>query len=290
MRGDRLAAAAVALAIVSLGAACGGSPIAPPPPPPPANSLPVIDDITVRGKRSAEPERFADLREAVEVSAVVRDNETALDELTYAWSATAGTFSGTGRTVTWTAPDSAQTPATVTITLKVTERYGNPGGPKNFSQEVSGTQTLTLHDSEEEIAAMALRFLTAFSNPQANKDANDIMRDFKASACPQPGLVNDERDEVIRHYTFFTMQSSSVQTPDVRIDFGEGCEYRGRPGDACASARVNWHSTDTRTGKPETAIGIDHIAAAYSRTDSRWWLCSSDFEPTTSLAHSFYAR
>lgn len=290
MRGDRLTAAAVALAIVSMGAACGGSPVAPPPPPPPANSLPVIDDITVRGKRSAEPERFADLREAVEVSAVVRDNETALDELTYAWSATAGTFSGAGRTVTWTAPDSAQTPGTVTITLKVTERYGNPGGQKNFSQDVSGTQTLTLHDSEGEIAAMALRFLTEFSKPQANKDANDIMRDFKASACPQPGLVNDERDEVIRHYTFFTMQSFSVQNPDVRIDFGDGCEYRGRPGDACASARVNWQSTDTRTGAAETAIGIDHIAAAYSRTDNRWWLCSSDFEPTTSLAQSFYAR
>jgi hypothetical protein len=292
MRGDRFAPLAAALLVALLVDACGGSPVAPPPPPPPpVNAMPVIDDITVRGRRADEPERFADLRESVDVSAVVRDSETAVDELTYAWSASAGTFTGTGRTVTWTAPDSAPTPASVAITLTVTERYGRPGEAKNFSQQVTGTQTIALHDSAGEIAAMAHRFLTEFSQPQANKNANDIMRDFKPSACPQPGLVDAERDEVTRHYTFFTMNTYTIQNPDVRIAFRAGCAFRDRPGDACASTRVFWDSTDTRTGGREIAQGIDYIAAAFSRTDNRWWLCSSDFEPAGSLtASSFYSR
>jgi hypothetical protein len=252
--------------------------------------MPSIDGITIQGRRSRQPARFADVRETVDVTATVRDAETPVEELTFEWTATTGIFSGTGPRVTWTAPQSVSGPATVTITLKVIERFGNPGQPKNFSQDVSGTQTLSLHDSQAEVGAMAVRFLTEFSQPQVNKNADDVMKDFKPGACPQPGLVDAEREDVIRHYTSFTMHSYRIENPDVRVGFGEGCSFRGRPGDACAIVRVLWDSTDTSRGVRSTAAGLDHIGAAYAPADARWWLCSSDFESTTTLRQQFYTR
>jgi hypothetical protein len=275
-------------------AACSGSPTSPPAPPPPsplpANALPSIEAIAVQGRRPQQPARFADVRETVDVRATVRDAETPVEELTYEWRATAGTFVGTGANVTWTAPETVSAPTTVTITLKVIERYGNPGQPKNFSQDVSSTQTLSLHDSQAEVGSMAVRFLTEFSQPQVNKNVDDVMRDFKPAACPQPSLVEAEREDVIRHYTSFSMNAYTIDKPTVRIDFGEGCSFRGRPGDGCAIVHVVWDSTDTSKNIRSTAAGLDHIGAAYAVADSRWWLCSSDFESMTALGHQFYRR
>lgn len=298
MSGRFTASAAFSVLTALVLTACSGStPMTPTPPPPgggpstpPQNAVPSIDMITAQGRRTRQPARFADLRETIDVAATVRDAETSLDELVYQWSATAGTISGTGRNVTWTAPDAATTPGSVTITLKVIERYGHPGQPKNFSHEVSGTQTIALHDSAKEVGAMSQRFLEEFSKPQTNRAWQDIMRDFKASACPRPSLIEDEKDDVIRHYTNFTMHAYTVQTPSVALGFGGGCSFRDRPGDACASIRVFWDSTDNRTGARGTSTGIDHITAAYSGADSRWWLCSSDFQSLGTFGHSFYSR
>lgn len=289
--------ALVALVSSVVLASCGGSPAKPTPPgpgpgpgPAPANAMPSIDSITVQGRRPRQPARFADVRETVDVTAAVRDAETPLDELVYQWTATTGTIGGTGRTVTWTAPDAAATPLTVTITLKVVENYGHPGQAKIYSQEVTATQTLALHDSVKEVGDMAVRFLTEFSKPQTNKNLADIMRDFKASACPRPGLVEDEEADVIRHYSFFTMHNYKISPANVSVNFGGACSFRARPGDACASVPVFWDSTDSRDGTRGTATGIDHIAAAYAPADSRWWLCSSDFQSITTFGHSFYSR
>src|SRR5262249_9513322 len=153
---------AVAVALVL--AACGGSPTRPSNTPggggsgqqPPPNNLPVIDSIAVQGTRAKEPPNFADLAEAVAVTAKVHDDETAAGQLQYVWTATAGTFSGTGANVTWQAPASAATPAEVTITLKVVEKYGSPA---SFQHEVTGTAKLSLHDSIKEVGDMARQFL-----------------------------------------------------------------------------------------------------------------------------------
>ncbi|HEX2213848.1 MAG TPA: hypothetical protein VHH12_10450, partial [Mycobacterium sp.] len=195
-----------ALVLAAAVVACGGSPTnpgptppPPPPSPPPANATPTIDGITVQGRRPGQPARFADIRETLDVAATVRDSETPVEELVYQWSATAGTFGGTGRTVTWTAPDSASTPTTVTLTLKVIENYGHPGQPKNFSQEVSSTVAVALHDSVKEVGDMSVRFLTEFSKPQTNRDWRDVMRDFNRERCPDTREYDDERRSVEDH-------------------------------------------------------------------------------------------
>src|SRR5688572_16117677 len=276
-----------------LAAACGSPtapPRPPPPPPPPVNSLPVIDAITVQGRRQGQPAQFADVRETLDVVAIVRDAETPIDELVYQWTATAGTFTGTGRTVTWTAPDSASTPpGGVTLTLKVIEAYGHPGQAKTFSQDVSGTQTVALHDSAKEIGDMSRQFLVDFSTTSL-KDWQVVMRNFKRSACPVPREYDDERASVIDHYTNYTMHDYQVGPATVAVRFGGACATQGDllPADACVSVRVMWDSTGPN-GRG-TTTGIDQLSAVYAVADSRWWLCSSRYEADTTFGHGFYSQ
>jgi hypothetical protein len=253
---------------------------------PPPNVAPTITSITALGNRLRQPANFAELNDSLVVTAAVIDPETAADQLEYQWGASLGTISGNGRTVTWQAPASAETtPVQVTITLRVVERYGEGG---IFHQEASGTRTVRLHDSVREIGAMAQRFLTEFSKPQTNRDVNDIMRDFKAAACPVPSEVEAERDQVVQHYTNYFMQSYQIGTPSVQVNFGGTC-YGPLPGDACIAVLVRWNSIYTPTNRPEPTSGIDHLTAAYASTDSRWWLCSSRYEQTGTAGHAFYS-
>ena len=273
---------AVVVVAASLLTACSGSsPTAPTPPPgtppggsPPQNAVPSIDAITAQGRRSRQPARFADLRETIDVAATVRDTETSLDELVYQWSATAGTFAGSGRNVTWTAPDSAATPGSVTITLKVVENYGHPGQAKIFSHDVSGTQTIALHDSAKEVGDMARQFLIDFSTTSL-KDWQVVLRNFNRSVCPLTREYDDERVSVIDHYTNFTMHAFDVGPATVNINFGGSCSVPGDqlPGDACVTSRVMWDSTGP-SGR-STTTGTDYLSAVYGAADRRWWLCSS---------------
>lgn len=286
-----IAAACVAI----LAAGCGDSkpPTQPPPvvnPPtnndPPANTRPAIDSISVQGRRQKQPPRFADVREVVDVSATVRDPETPVEELTYQWTATHGTFNGTGRTVTWTAPDTIDKPMIVTITLKVIENFGHPGQAKIFAHDATSTVTVALHDSVKEVGDMSGRFLTEFSKPQTNTDWRDVMRDFNRTVCPNPSEYDDERRSVEDHIANYSVNAYNVGTPAVTVGFGGMCG--DQPGDACASVRVMWDSTGP-LGR-STTRGTDSLSAVYSAIDQRWWLCSSKYAADSSFYHPFYSR
>lgn len=272
--------------------ACGGSPTGPPappppPPPPPANALPSIDGMTAQGRRPQQPPRFADLGETIDVSATVRDAETAVDELVYQWTATAGSFNGTGRNATWTAPTSATTPGMVTLTLKVVENYGHPGQARIYSHEVTSAVTVALHDSVKEVGDMSRNFLVAFSQPQSVRDWQQVMKDFNRSRCPDSSEYDSERVSVENHIASFVMHTYDVGPASVRVAFGGRCEFN-IAGDACASVPVRWDSTGP-DGRGSTA-GTDYLSAIYVPADSRWWLCSSRYTPNTSLGRSFYSR
>ena len=251
---------------------------------PPANAPPVIGSIAAQGSRPGQPANFADLGQSIAVSATVTDAETPSDQLEYHWSATLGTLSGSGRSVTWQAPAIASTPITVTITLRVVERYGVDG---IFQHEVTGTRAVSLHDSAREVGEMARRFLDEFSKPQTNKDWQDVMRDFSRTRCPDPREFDDERRSVENHYANFVMHSYEIGAPTVAVNFGGACTFN-IAGDACASARVRWDSTGP--GGRRVTSGVDYLSAVYSATDARWWLCSSRFDGDTSLGHQFYSK
>src|SRR5262245_20627610 len=113
-----------ALAMMSLLAMrCSDAPITPtppgpPPPPPPVNTPPVIQSLT-----AGSPRVEADNQ--IELTAVVVDAETQVDQLQYSWSATpaTGTFIGSGQRVRWQAPHLQATPDLYTVKLTVTEKY-----------------------------------------------------------------------------------------------------------------------------------------------------------------------
>ena len=243
----------------------------------------------MQGSRPKEPANYADAGEAVAVSAKVHDDETGADQLQYSWTATTGTFSGTGANVTWTAPSSVSGPADVTITLKVTEKYGTN---QQFEHSVESVAKLSLHDSVKEVGDMSRQFLLDFSDTTI-KDADRIMRNFGGpGTCPRPSEVTDEREQVITHYTFYRMLNYRVDQASVTTNFGGICPtvHGGKAGDACAYVPVMWDSIDTRTNRREQNFGVDQIAASYSPKDARWFLCSSDYDGHLSSNPSIAVR
>jgi hypothetical protein len=271
-------------------AACGGS--TPPTSPstgggggggggsqtPPANALPVIDSLTVQGTRSAkEPANFADVNETVAVSAKVHDDDTPAAQLEYQWSATAGTFSGSGASVTWTAPSSATTPADVTLTLKVVDHYGFPGQAPSFTQSVSGSTTLSLHDSATEVGTMARQFLLDFSDSSVAVDK--VMRNFDMTCGP----AQDERDQVANNRVILRIEKSNIGAASTTVPFGNSlCPVPGRiqRGDACSAVPSHWESTLFANGHYTIADGIDYVSAYYHADIKTWKLCDSQFPGT----------
>lgn len=139
---------------------------------------------------------------------------------------------------------------------------------------------------------MARRFLLEFSDTN-NKSAADIMRDFgTAATCPQPREIDSERDDVTNHFTNFRMMDFRIGPASVTVNFGGSCPFRGKLGDACAVVPAYWDSVDLRNNQRGAVTGNDIIAAAYSRTDRRWWLCASDYDgiAVSGAVMSFYLR
>ncbi len=270
-------------------AACGSSPTSPGPPAPPVtcaslgNTPPVIDTIGVQGSRAGEPASFADLNEAIAITATVHDQETAADRLQYVWSATAGTFSGSGTGVTWQAPAAAATPLTVTLTLHVIEQCGTG---QSAQHDVTGTAAVSLHDSAKEVGDMATVFLQEFSDSSLT-DVDHIMRNFSKAACPDPREIDSEFDDVRNNRAKFRIVSSRIGTPVVLLAFGGHCPFPGpdpnrrKAGDACAIVPSYWDSIDLSDNSRGAVDGKDYLAAAYSAGERRWWLCSSDYDGTT---------
>jgi hypothetical protein len=258
-------------------AACGSSPSGPtpppPPPPPPANSLPIIESIRVKGRRANQPANFADLSETIDVAATVHDNETPVAELEFQWTATAGTFEGTGASVAWIAPANAEAPVEVTLTLKLVEKYGHTGGPKIYQQDASSSATVSLHNSAKEVGEMAKQFLLDFSDSSI-RDVGHIMRNF------QPGCYGtaDETQQVTENRRRFRIIESQVNEPATTIAFGGVCPFQRRPGDACSGVSVFWRSMDLELNATRADAGTDWLAAFYFPDQRRWRLCDSTFD------------
>lgn len=270
---------------------CGGStptapPPVPPPPAPPANNLPVIDAIVVQGTRPKEPAAFADVGESVPIVARVHDDETAADQLDYQWSATAGAFAGSGANVVWQAPATATTPLSVTITLKVVEKYGFPGQTPAFQHDVTGTTTLSLHDSISEVGTMSRQFLLDFSDSNI-RSADDVLRNFSTGPRCTAGR-SSEFDDVVKNRTLYRIESYEVGAAAVTIAFASRpCSFRPLDGDACSVVHTIWQSLCLQTN-PECSAGdrtrvegLDYVTAVYEQ--SQWRLCASNYGPIHTL-------
>ena len=247
-------------------------------PPVVTNAPPVVTNLSVRGAGPREPERYATLNETVNVSATVTDAETPLSQLTLAWTADAGTFTGSGTSVTWKAPSEFRTPGPVGLTLTVTERYTTTDAAGRVVTGVNVTAagtSVSLHDSVREVNDLALEFLVDFSK---QLDPAFVVRNFTTS-CPGAAdelsdVQKNNRDNLITAYT--------IGAPETTVAFTGRCPFRNVTGDACAQVPVDWRSINRATGQPGRATGIDQVTAVLE--NDRWRLCASDFNGTASAA------
>lgn len=245
------------------------------------NRPPVISSVVAQGSRTNQPAGFADLGESIAVTASVQDNETPAGQLVFEWASGAGAIEGTGPSVTWKAPASAQTPRVVVITLTVVERW-NDGGTASENRTTAQT-SVNLHDSTREIADMVGQFLADFSDSSVSPEA--VVRNFTDPVPSCPAGRDNELSDVRKNRATVIIQEARLGQPAVTIDFGGTCSFRSRPGDACARVSADWKSLVLSTGAIEYARGVDQVSAFYLRP--RWWLCESDFDGQAPSAFGF---
>ena len=218
------------------------------------------------------------------VSVEVTDAESPISALKFNWSASAGTFSGSGRQVTWNAPASVPVPSTVTLNLEVVEPFTYQG--RNVENKVAGSTTVSLHNSTKEVGDMARQFLLDFSDSSI-KDLPTIMRNFEPT-CPG---TTDETYQVSINRRLFNILSSSIGESAVTLKFGGTCPFRNRAADACVQISAYWKSafvsdnpeSNNKIGDITEASGTDQLTAFYYRNQRRWRLCDSDFNGTHTL-------
>jgi hypothetical protein len=242
------------------------------------NTPPVIVSIRALGTRPNEPAQFADLDETITLTAFVQDAESPISQLGFEWSSNAGgTFSGAGPVVQWRAPKNGQTPSSATLTVTVVEKYqgADPTGlPLTKENRVSMTTVVSLHDSPSEIGSLARQFLFDFSD-SGIRDVSYILRNF-SDRCPD-GKASETND-VAFNRQHFIINSSSIGSASVSVDFGGTCPLRLRRADACAEVPADWASTSLDDKSKSHVIGTDQVTAVYDSSRQRWGLCDSDFD------------
>lgn len=249
------------------------------------NTPPSIVSLTAQGSRLNQPALFADLNEEINVVSSVTDAETAADQLTYQWTAEAGTFAGSGPSVTWRAPQNIGTPATIPLKLTVIERFqtfdekAETGGVVERENSVSQSVTVRVHNSRKEIGDRTLEFLADFSNSTVLPET--AVRNFSDSC----GGKFTELQDVRRNRATYIITASRIGSPAVTLGFGGVCFDRilppGHRADACSVMSCGWTSTRRSTGVEEVSNGSCYLTAIYE--NSRWRLCDSDFEGTGTI-------
>ncbi len=237
----------------------------------PPGEPPVITAIAARGTRQNEPADFADLGEEIAVAASVQDPDTSSDQLTFEWTAEAGSFSGSGASVKWRAPTTASTPGQVTLTVTVSDRTSN---------RVSASTTIRLHDSTKEVGDLAREFLLDFSD--STKMPAFVMRNFSTSdRCAKDRAK--ELSDVEDNREFYRIESFSIGPATVKVEFASRpCSYVPVPGDACAAVPAVWDSRclvtnpECKAGETPHVVGVDYVTAVYDQ--SQWRLCASYFK------------
>jgi hypothetical protein len=270
--------------------ACGSSPATPTPNPggggdPGAGGPPPIVNTPPQIKSIAASDARAEVGTPITLTAAVEDQDTPVANLTYAWTAATGTFTGTGAVVTWVAGQDAKTPADVILTLTVTERYTS--GSITVENKASSTTSVHLNNSPKELAELSLRFLGDFATSSVSPEK--CVSEFSDSC----GGKKEELGDITDNRHDFLILASELRTTGVDIagskttatvhtfcsftsrvitrdPWSEGC--RNEPG-SCPFNGVG------------TAKGDCWTTNVYEK--GRWWLCTSRYTPAPGMLTSF---
>ena len=162
-RGSLVSVVAVLAVVAILGSACAAP--APPPVPPPApvpNQSPVISKITANPAEGISGS-------SITITAVAADPDD--DPITFKWSASEGTITGTGSAVTWAAPNKT---GNFTIGLTVADSRGGQTTGSVAVNVVGPTKTVTINTVPSETGTVDQKNATDYSRVRAGDDANNV--------------------------------------------------------------------------------------------------------------------
>jgi len=255
------------IAAVMMAMTCGSTPSGPTPPDTPdpvQNAAPVIQSITIAAASRTEVDTDVD------VSAAVQDAETAVANLTFNWTANAGTFIGSGAAVKWRLPaGSAPTPVDVLIRLEVVERYNtvsSTGATVTAEHRVTrdANAAFRVHDSRAEISNITVRFLVdLFGNSAVSPEA--CLVDFWDGCGGKAAELSDIRT----NRQLFVVLEASAQVQNIT--------FRGAD-DADVAAACRWRDRVIANGSTGVSQGLCLLTAVYRA--NRWWLCESSVDKT----------
>jgi len=257
--------ASLVVAAIACSSACGGSttPVTPTPTPQPApkpNLEPTIVSLTAGSPRV---DADADLN----LTAVVEDAETPLDQLTYQWSTTpvGGDFIGSGAQIRWRAPRGQTTPGSYSVKLTVVEKYVSAGQPAQH--EVSKAIDVHYNDSPAEVRRIGMRFLTELF-PDFTVAPPAAVQDFSDS-CPGKSA---ELSDVTNNRKQFHILSGSYSP--AAVDFDSAKTSASLSGQ-CTFVDIPTDPTNPNYNRRESVTGICTLTAVYESW--RWYLCNSSF-------------
>lgn len=204
----------------------------------------------------------AELADRISVTADVSDEVTPVDALEYRWSATGGSFIGSGRSVTWTMPQGSATGGDITFAVTVSRP------PRGRAVTLVASKLVHVQNSVADISSIVYDFLvTYFGNSNVGADAAVI--DFIDSRPDCPSGKAEERSDVQFNRDHYTFISSRIRILSVELN------------DARTAADVEafcaFESREKSTGISGTAYGICTLTALY--VQGRWWLCESHARP-----------
>lgn len=241
------------------------------------NSLPTIEWLFTSTDR-------AEINGRIELAAVVSDAETDPANLQYEWTATAGSFSGSGRSVMWTAPASAN-PAVQELKLTVIEKYTTTdadGRTQPKENRVSKSTSVHVNDSQAELSALALTFLDDFVHSERTPEF--CVRNFSDSCRGKAEELGDIQRNRVQYIidparSTFRISSISYNTPG---------SVPSQATFATVLAPCEFGSTEKATGVFGVARGICRLTNVYE--DFRWRLCESNFLPPASSTFDAFSR
>ena len=241
------------------------------------NAPPVIQSISAGSRAEAGSE--------IEVSATVQDQEATTATLVFEWSATGGTFAGTGASVRWTAPNGT-VPTAYDLTLTVIERYTvalSGGGEETRENRSTGRTTVHVNDSTREISALSTTFIDDFLHSERTPEF--CVRNFSDSCPGKRAELSDIQQNRAR---FVNNPGASSMGPASILFYDSGSTSRRSVPASQAlfaelTASCRFAATDKTTGQAGVAVGtclLNHIYENF-----QWRLCDSRFV-TASLTPS----
>lgn len=259
----RLRAAIAGCGVALVAAGCS-SPTAPPKPPVvDPSSAPLIQSISVPTSRVETGQNIA-------ISAVVVDAETPLTQLVYAWTASAGTITGSGATATWTHPAGITSGVDVTVTLTVTDTYDAVENNQIVKKQYVVSRTSSafrVHDSNAEVRELGRRFLVdLFGN--SSIPADQCMVDFTDACANAPEGKIKELAQVIAHRQNYIVYRATM--------LGQRVAWRSADSGSVHTA-MNYE--DQEIGKPPKAPTCGDFEVTVVYISGRWWICESYFNP-----------